>query len=115
MTIKAEYWLLAVGVTILAYLAIGVLTACGHVTEPKSPEPIVVHNVRVDCITDPPPKPQTPTITGPDGGCPAQFAACLDGASTAKLLLYLSDIQDYADSAWVLCGPDPKTNNNEGE
>lgn len=71
-----------------------------------APQPMIeVRQVRIDCITDKPPKPSKVEFLGE--GCPEQFAACLTQDGARSLLRYLDELQQYAVSAWTMCGNEP--------
>lgn len=88
---------IAVGV----FLVATAVPSCTH-----GPKPIHVETMRTQCIDQPPPEPPSEggQISGPDQGCPAQFAACLDDGTLATVTTYLADLRRYAQQVWIACG-----------
>lgn len=63
------------------------------------------------CMEKSPPAPPTPDVVG-HFPCPTE--TCLDADNTARLYLYLAELQRWARGAWRLCGPEAVTDEVNG-
>lgn len=87
-----------------------VLVACGGcrkscpVKKPIAP-PIEVITTRVDCPIKPPPL-EPESFGFLEEGCPKDVV-CLTEDALRQLIIYISDLQKYARTAWTQCGPTP--------
>ena len=96
-------WVSLISATILL-LCVSASKGC---SKPQSGErPIVLQPLPLEplqCVETPPPSPSEIILIGPEGGCPAQFAACIGVATGQKSARYLTEIRVWSDSAWVAC------------
>lgn len=67
------------------------------------PKPIVVPSPEPGCLTELPPTLEAVPFLGPEEGCPAQFATCLDTTGGLSLERNVKALQRYAREAALRC------------
>lgn len=81
---------------------------------PKCPDPLAPVEVRVQCLTEAPPKPAPVAMVAPlaicqpdpNGGGP-QLVGCLDATNAMALERNVKAMQRWIKEAWARCGKAP--------
>ena len=74
-------------------------TCCLH-----RPPPILVEVPAGPCLHEAPPPRVDVHVSGPEEGCPAQFAACFLPENGAALAKRIQGLERWSDEAWLRCG-----------
>jgi len=84
-----------------ALVCVGCSTLCRDYCQQN---PVTVYLPPIEsCLTEPPPKPMAVPLIGPEGGCPAEFAGCLDVDGGLALESNLRASKRWALNAWIRC------------